>query len=149
MNSNEKSMSPGSDSRPTHAGAVVFRKSSEGYQFLIISSSNGRHWVLPKGHIDPGENAESTSLRELVEETGVLGRIVGFVSEQHFSTPSGNTVVHYFLVEETGQSAPLEDRKLLWVDEDIALHLLSFENTREALKQAANHLNSKDPHFRK
>lgn len=39
-----------------------------------------RHWDLPKGHIDPGEQADATAVREVEEETGVKGaKIVRFL----------------------------------------------------------------------
>jgi 8-oxo-dGTP pyrophosphatase MutT (NUDIX family) len=130
---------PGTGS-PTHAGAVVYRMAPEGLNFLVISSSDGRHWVLPKGHVDDGESPQEAALRELVEEAGVVGRIVGFLSEQRFPTPRGNVVAHYFLVEETGEAPAVEERRVMWVDQHIALDLLSFENTRDAVRQAARAL---------
>jgi 8-oxo-dGTP pyrophosphatase MutT (NUDIX family) len=136
---NEKNEQPESGA-PTHAGAVVYRMAQGGPHFLIISSSDGRHWVLPKGHVDDGESPEEAALRELAEEAGVAGRVVGFLSEQRFPTPRGNVVAHYFLVEETGEAPALEERRTMWVDKHIALDLLSFENTREAIRQAARAL---------
>ena len=38
----------------THAGGVVFRKSDSQIFYLVVSSSDGANWVLPKGHIEPG-----------------------------------------------------------------------------------------------
>ena len=60
----------------THAGCVVFRKDGEEILFLVISSSSGKHWVLPKGHIEENESPEAAALRELKEEAGIKGQIV-------------------------------------------------------------------------
>lgn len=34
-------------------------------------------WLLPGGHIDPGESPAGAALREVLEETGVRARLVG------------------------------------------------------------------------
>jgi ADP-ribose pyrophosphatase YjhB (NUDIX family) len=48
------------------AGGLVSNKRGD---FLLISR-NGM-WDLPKGHQEPGENIETTAIREVREETGV------------------------------------------------------------------------------
>ena len=39
----------------------------------MVTSSNGRRWVLPKGIIDPGHTAGETALNETWEEAGLVG----------------------------------------------------------------------------
>ena len=50
---------------------------------------------LPGGHIELGESAEATVLRELQEEAGVVGRVKGFLGclENHFK-PGHNSICH-------------------------------------------------------
>ena len=55
--------------RAIHKGKILLVKEARGnYQNL---------WGLPKGSVDEGESPESAVLRELAEETGVSGTIVG------------------------------------------------------------------------
>jgi len=55
--------------RAIHNGKILLVKEARGnYQNL---------WGLPKGSVDEGESPESAVLRELTEETGVSGTIVG------------------------------------------------------------------------
>ena len=55
--------------RAIHKGKILLVKEARGnYQNL---------WGLPKGSVDEGESPESAVLRELTEETGVSGTIVG------------------------------------------------------------------------
>ncbi len=46
-------------------------------------------WTLPKGRIDPGETVEEAALREVHEESGMRGRIVGPIAlhegRRHFT----------------------------------------------------------------
>jgi 8-oxo-dGTP pyrophosphatase MutT (NUDIX family) len=45
---------------------------------LIRRSDNGR-WSLPGGGMDPGESAEETCVRETIEETGLVVRVIRLV----------------------------------------------------------------------
>ena len=121
---------------PTHAGAVTFRKSNNRILYLIVSSSNSTHWVLPKGHIEPGESPETTALRELKEEAGVIGEILDRLPVQRFEKPEGEVTVQYFLIRELESTEASEKRSLRWEDEQTALQLLSFEDSREILRNA-------------
>ena len=56
----------------TAAGGLVTNTNGE---FLLIRRSG--LWDLPKGHQDPGEDLETTALREVEEETGLHGLILG------------------------------------------------------------------------
>ena len=121
----------------THAGAVVFREQGSQAVFLVVSSSDGLNWVLPKGHIDPGETPDTTALRELQEEAGVGGEIVAPLSVQQFKKRDKDATVQYFLVRETGEAHAIEQRTLRWEDEKSALALLSFPEARVALLEGA------------
>ncbi len=41
----------------------------------LITSSNGKRWVIPKGVIEPGQTAGETALQEAWEEAGLLGTL--------------------------------------------------------------------------
>ena len=122
---------------PTHAGAVTFRKSNNRTLYLIVSSSDGTHWVLPKGHIEPGESPETAALRELKEEGGVTGEIVDRLPTKRFDKPAEEVIVQYFLIREIESTEASEKRSLRWEDEQTALKLLTFDDAREVLRDAA------------
>jgi 8-oxo-dGTP pyrophosphatase MutT (NUDIX family) len=121
----------------THAGAVVFRGNDDQVRYLVVSSSDGANWVLPKGHIDAGESAEIAALRELAEEAGVIGEIVGRLSIQHLMKGATEGSVQYFLIRELGATPPAENRTIRWEDAEAALQLLTFDEARAALSEGA------------
>ena len=117
----------------THAGGVVFRKHDNETFYLVVSSSDGANWVLPKGHIDPGETPEIAALRELAEEAGVVGEIVASLSEGHYERADKEVDIQYFLIREVGSTESTENRTVRWEEENAALQLLTFTEAREAL----------------
>ncbi|XP_047536224.1 bis(5'-nucleosyl)-tetraphosphatase [asymmetrical] isoform X2 [Vanessa atalanta] len=58
---------------PTRAaGLVIYKKSNQIINFLLLQTSYGEHhWTPPKGHVDPGESDWITALRETKEEAGL------------------------------------------------------------------------------
>jgi 8-oxo-dGTP pyrophosphatase MutT (NUDIX family) len=57
------------------AGGVVVN--SDG--LVLVVNQNGDSWSLPKGHIDPGEDARTAAAREIQEESGI--KQLDFVKE--------------------------------------------------------------------
>ena len=49
------------------AGGVVLNPKGQ----VLVVSQHGSSWSLPKGHIDPGEEALAAARREIAEESGV------------------------------------------------------------------------------
>jgi 8-oxo-dGTP pyrophosphatase MutT (NUDIX family) len=124
----------------THAGCVVFRNDGAGTQYLVVSSSDGLNWVLPKGHIDPGESAATAAVRELWEEAGVVGEVVERLSIQHYQRGTKDVAIEYFLVRETGATEAIEERVIRWELEPQAFELLTFAEAKAALREGAETL---------
>lgn len=59
--------------REPTAGGIVFRLTPDqkDIEILLIQDSKGR-WTIPKGHIEPGETAKQTAIREIGEESGLF-----------------------------------------------------------------------------
>jgi len=125
----------------THAGAVVFRKRNDQVLYVVVSSSDGLNWVLPKGHIDPGETPEIAALRELEEEAGVVGEIIASLSPRDFIKRDKQATVQFFLIREAGLTESIEDRIVRWEEENAALQLLTFDEAKQALLEGVATLN--------
>ncbi|MGS4884584.1 NUDIX domain-containing protein [Roseibium sp. MB-4] len=59
----------------TQSAVIPFRRAPEGKEVLIIGSSSGRHWVVPKGIVDPGLSPAESARVEAREEAGVEGKV--------------------------------------------------------------------------
>lgn len=72
--------------REPTAGGIVFRtgKQPDDIEILLIQDSKGR-WTIPKGHIEPGENAKETAIREIGEEAGLFHiEVLMWLGKIHF-----------------------------------------------------------------
>jgi len=94
--------------REVAAGGVVFRRENGLMRLLLIRDRFGR-MTLPKGRQEPGETLEQTALREIEEETGISGRIAGFLETVRYGYVRADGMpvdkeAHYFLVEAVAGS---------------------------------------------
>ena len=122
----------------THAGGVVVRilDCSERRYLLARSSKDPGHWVLPKGHIDPGEAPEQTALREVREETGVTAEIVERLGTDTYVLPEEEVRALYFAMRFVSAGPADEDRATRWCTYEEALATISFEGARELIQRA-------------
>ena len=64
----------------------VFRPTadSKDIEILLIQDSKNR-WTIPKGHIEPGETAKQTAVREIGEESGLKEvEVISWLGKIHF-----------------------------------------------------------------
>lgn len=97
------------------AGGVVIDVHHGVARMAVIARHNraGRiEWCLPKGHIENDETLEETAVREVAEETGIIGRILASLGtiDYWFSTSGTRVhkVVHHYLLEATGGELSIE-----------------------------------------
>lgn len=128
----------------THAGGVVHRERDGVREFLVVTSSkNPAHWVLPKGHIDPGETPEETSVREVREESGVNARLQELLFDTELTLPHATQRIRWYLLERTTEGPADEGRRVEWHTLDAALARLSFEDARRLVRESAERLSAR------
>jgi 8-oxo-dGTP pyrophosphatase MutT (NUDIX family) len=124
----------------THsAGGVVTNDEGE----VLVVSQHGTSWSLPKGHIDPGEDALVAAKREIYEESGI--RDLEFVRElgtyernkigvDGGDDPSELKVITMFLFrtgEKSLRPVDPENPEARWVGKSKVAALLTHEKDRE------------------
>ena len=79
-------------------------------------------WSLPKGHIEQGETAEQTAIREVAEETGIQGKVLAALgSIDYWFVTEGRRVhktVHHYLLRFSGGELSDDDvevTEVAWV----------------------------------
>ena len=120
------------------AGGIVFRRNRAGISILLVRAKRDPSaWIFPKGHIEPGETARATAVRETREEAGVQGEAIGEIGDpQEFEWLGRWYRVQYFLIRMTSESDETDGREKAWFPFDEALNRVSFASARDLLRQA-------------
>jgi 8-oxo-dGTP pyrophosphatase MutT (NUDIX family) len=127
------------DQRPTtnQSGAIAVRRAVDGPEVLLVRGSRPpRPWVFPKGHVESGETLEETAERELREEAGIRGALIGRVGDLEFLLENQRYHVVYYLFEPVVTNIPHEPRAQQWVTERDALNHLNSDDLRRLVGQA-------------
>lgn len=106
-------------------------------RYLVVTASRNRsHWVLPKGHIEPGESAEQAALREVREEAGVEAEIVQPVGVEEYERRGVQIRARFFAMRFLAHSPAQEDREVRWLPYEEAIGTLTFDRAGKLIESA-------------
>ncbi len=130
------------------AGGVVLTADRE--KVLLLVRSFGDEVRLPKGHVELGESAVATALREVREESGYDDlEIIAPLGQQLVSFSVGSRAIrrteNYFLMQlRPGSQVTCQPGEAQfsprWVVWEEALTQLTFEAEREWIRRARTYL---------
>ena len=135
----------------TSAGGLVLDRPGAGACGALIGRLDRRGrllWSLPKGHLELGETPEQTAVREVREETGIGGSVIGKLGIIDFwFVAEGRRIhktVHHFLLLATDPIAGLvlsdedvEVSEVEWVPLDAVAERLAYADERRLLTRVA------------
>jgi ADP-ribose pyrophosphatase YjhB (NUDIX family) len=121
------------------AGGVVTNEEGK----VLVVNQHGTSWSLPKGHIDPGENALAAAKREIYEESGIRDlefvRELGSYERHKIGVNGGDDrselkVITMFLFRTSEKSlkpVDSENPEARWVEKSKVGLLLTHEKDKE------------------
>ena len=132
--------------REISAGAIIVRKSPEGFEYLLLHYELG-HWEFAKGHIEQGEDERETVRREVAEETGITDIIFieGFreTIRYFFRWKESRIfkIVVFFLVQTAQKDVKLSSEHIgyEWLSFDDAMKRLNFKTARQFWKKPTSY----------
>ncbi len=92
-------------------GALPFLLKKEKIHIMIITSTSGKSWILPKGKPEDDLNKPQVAQLETYEEAGIKGVIINTKICKEFKREEGGTFIVY----------PLFIKKILekWPEQDV------------------------------
>lgn len=131
----------------TSAGGLVLDLSGPVPLGALIGRTNRRGrllWSLPKGHLEAGETLEEAAVREVEEETGITGVIIGTLGTIDFwFVVEGRRIhktVHHYLMRAVGGELSDDDvevTEVAWVPLPQIQEQLAYSDERNLLDQAS------------
>lgn len=157
------------------AGGIVFKRRTKQKKrnaqnnaeniYILVSQHSGHHgWVFPKGLIDKKElgirnhesgtvreTKEEAALREVKEETGIIGRIIKPLTPitywYKFENERIKKTVYYFLMEYVSgdiKDHDFEMENVEWLPMDEVKNRLTYKSDKEVWRETMRILNIKD-----
>ena len=131
----------------TSAGGLVLDRLGPGASGALIGRLDRRGrllWSLPKGHLEAGETEPQTAVREVAEETGIRGRVIGKLGTIDFWFVADGrrvhkTVHHYLLLAvDPVHGLDLSDEdvevsEVAWVPLEKVAERLAYADERRLL----------------
>lgn len=127
----------------TSAGGLVVDAAGATPQVALIARLDRRGrlvWSLPKGHVEAGETPEDAAIREVAEETGILGEVLAPLGtiDFWFMTPDRRVhkTVHHFLLRAVDgelSDADIEVEEVAWVPLPEVAERLRYSDERRLL----------------
>ncbi len=123
--------------REPTAGGIVFRRNKQNQiEILLIQDAKDR-WTIPKGHIEEGETAQETAVREIGEEAGIKeSEVISWLGKIHFRYRRLNTLVlmttQIYLVKALGDTNAIKKEEWMngikWFSFSEALDKIEYED---------------------
>lgn len=138
--------------REPTSGGIVYRLTPDqkDIEILLIQDSKNR-WTIPKGHIEPGETAKQTAVREIGEESGLTHiSVVMWLGKIHFKYRRQDKLVlmttQIYLVHSLDpHETPTKEKwmnGIQWFKFADALDAIEYEDIEKLMLVAKNKIRS-------
>jgi len=125
------------------ASAIPYRFYKNKLQILMITSRNGKKWIIPKGIIEPGDSDRYTALKETQEEAGVNGKVskqsIGSYSYEKWNSLCEVELFPLKVTEVYDDWAESHFRKRRWLNAKRAIKKVNPQEVAELLKKFVSH----------
>lgn len=106
---------------------------------ILLVSSNGEVFGIPKGHLEEGESLEAGGIREIKEETGYaveITRKLPCIQYEYEATGEKVFLQYYLYKIISGNLGPEPGTFLEWFTKEEAFRVVPYQNEKEVIEVA-------------
>jgi diadenosine hexaphosphate hydrolase (ATP-forming) len=137
--------------REPEAGGVVYRITKAGKLQIVLFQDIRDRWTIPKGHIEEGETAQESAIREIGEEVGLFGiEPICWLGKVNFRYRRVNSLViinmQTYLFKAGRDDTPKKEEwmhDVRWFDFDEAVDKIAYEDVAKLVLLARKRLRQK------
>ncbi len=129
----------------TQSAVIPYRIVAHKLEILLIRSSADKHWIVPKGIIEPGLSPQQSAQKEALEEAGITGindnDCLGKYRYKKWAAYCSVEVYAMRVTHELAESQRQEQhRQRLWVSVEIAIQRLDQVALHPMIKKLQGNL---------
>ncbi len=121
------------------AGGILWKKENETKKIAIVHRHKHKDWSLPKGKVDPGESWKTAARREVLEETGYVGKITKYAGSISYLLDGKPKIVLFWHMKVKGEEPEKmngEVDQVRWVTVQEAADLLDYPDEIQLIQNA-------------
>lgn len=126
------------------AGGIIWKTEGKEKKLAVVHRHKHKDWSLPKGKVDPGEGWKKAALREVLEETGCVGKITKYAGSISYILDGIPKVVMFWHMDIKSSEPDKmngEVDEVRWLSVDEAIKILDYDDEIDLIQ--------KRPHKRK
>jgi 8-oxo-dGTP pyrophosphatase MutT (NUDIX family) len=121
------------------AGGILWKKEGKEKKLALVHRHKHHDWSLPKGKVDPGENWKKAALREVLEETGCVGKVKKYAGSISYLLDGVPKVVLFWHMDVKALNAEKMDGEvdeIRWLTVEDAIRLMDYDDEKELIQSS-------------
>ncbi len=111
------------------AGGIIWKEDGTEKKLAVVHRHKHNDWSLPKGKVNPGESWKKAAQREVLEETGYLGKLQNYAGSISYLLNGKPKIVlfwHMDVITEDPEKMNGEVDEVRWLTIEEATKLLDY-----------------------
>ena len=120
------------------AGGIIWKIEGKEKRLAVVHRLKHDDWSLPKGKVDLGESWKKAALREVLEETGCVGKIKKYAGSISYILDGIPKVVmfwHMDIKSSEPEKMNGEVDEVRWLSVDEAIKILDYEDEIDLIQK--------------